>query len=300
MAYLHRAGGGAVWREVSQCARTHTGRRLGKALLAAAVIGVGLKLYGKYQRCQRRQRWSKVGKDVVVLHQFERATNMPHLSPFALKLETFLRMADIKYEVDIEEPQSMQRGKCPWITINGIELSDSELIIDYLMKHFNMPIKEKLTPAEHAVGRAVQIMLDEHTIFAVAYKRYILDNMSYITKCVPKIYQCQLSVFKPLFISHMRKIFYTIGIGRFNEEEVMFFLRRELRSLEDVIGDKPFLLASEPTTYDATVFAELTQVIYGCAPEVESYVRDQHAALVQYHERMKAKFWPDWEQCRAE
>ena len=299
MAYLQRAGGAAVWREVSQCAHTSAGRRLGKALLAAALLGVGLKLYGKYKRHQRRQRWSQAGKDVVVLHQFERGTNMPNLSPFALKLETFLRMANIQYVVDTEEPQG-RRGKCPWITINGVELSDSELIIDYLTRHFKHPIPEKLTPAEHAVGRAVQVMLDEHTIMAVAYKRYVLDNMSYIVNLIPKAYRLQVRLMKSHFVSVIKKAFYIQGMGRFSEEEMLFFLRRELRALQDVIGDKPFLLADAPSTYDAAAFAELTQVIYGCAPEVERYVRDSHGVLVQYHERMKAKYWPDWDQCRAD
>ena len=298
MAYLQRAGGAAVWREVSQCAHTSAGRRLGKALLAAALLGVGLKLYGKYKRHQRRQRWSQAGKDVVVLHQFERGTNMPNLSPFALKLETFLRMANIQYVVDTEEPQD-RRGKCPWITINGVELSDSELIIDYLMKHFNKPIPEKLTPAEHAVGRAVQVMLDEYTSTAFGRRSYLWDKTGNFINWILKTYRSEC-VFKRIFVSIMKKRLQVQGMGRFSEEEMLFFLRRELRALQDVIGDKPFLLADAPSTYDAAAFAELTQVIYGCAPEVERYVRDNHGVLVQYHERMKAKYWPDWDQCRAD
>ena len=288
----------AVWREVSHCARTTEGRRVGKVLLAAALLGVGIKLFKKYRASQRRQRWSQAGKDVVVLHQFMRGTNMPNLSPFALKLETFLRMANIKYVVDTEEPQGA-KSKCPWITINGVELSDSELIIDYLTAYFKKPIKEELTPSQHAIGRAVQVMLDEHTIHAVAYKRYVLDKMSYILKCLPKEYQFLMWLFYPAFSRQLKKYFYITGIGRFSEKEVMFFLHRELRALEDVIGDKQFLLSAAPSTYDAAVFAELTQVLIGCAPEVERYVRDNHAALVRYHDRMKDKYWPDWQQCCA-
>jgi hypothetical protein len=38
-------------------------------------------------------------KGVVVLHQFPRGYKVPSISPFALKLETYLRMADITYQV---------------------------------------------------------------------------------------------------------------------------------------------------------------------------------------------------------
>ncbi|KAF0308206.1 Failed axon connections [Amphibalanus amphitrite] len=297
MACVERAGGGAVWTELSRWANTTAGRRLAKTLLAAALLGVGLKLWARRRRHQRRQRWSQAGKDVVVLHQFERGTNMPNLSPFALKLETFLRMANIQYVVDADEPQGA-RGKCPWITINGEELSDSELIMDYLTKHFNNPIPEQLTPAQHGVGRAVQVMLDEHTTLAVGRKRRILEQMGNSIYCFLKVYRSEC-VFKKLFVSLIKKKLYVRGMSEYSEEEALFFLYRELRALEDVMGDKPFLLADAPSTYDAAVFAQLTQVLLGCAPEVERYVRENHAVLVGYHERMKAKYWPDWQQCRA-
>lgn len=38
-------------------------------------------------------------KDIVVLYQFPRSLNTPSLSPFALKLETWCRAANIKYQV---------------------------------------------------------------------------------------------------------------------------------------------------------------------------------------------------------
>lgn len=42
-------------------------------------------------------------KNVVYLYQFSRTKNIPSPSPFCLKLETWLRMAGIKYEVCSKE-----------------------------------------------------------------------------------------------------------------------------------------------------------------------------------------------------
>ena len=48
---------------------------------------------------QWRRKWAAAGKNVVILHQFPRGKFVPNMSPYALKLETYLRMSGIPYEV---------------------------------------------------------------------------------------------------------------------------------------------------------------------------------------------------------
>lgn len=42
-------------------------------------------------------------KDVVYLYQFARTTSLPSLSPYVLKVETWLRLTGLKYEVSRRE-----------------------------------------------------------------------------------------------------------------------------------------------------------------------------------------------------
>lgn len=48
-------------------------------------------------------------KDAIILHQFSRPTNgVPSLSPFCLKMETYLRMADLPYQVYLQFSFTLQ------------------------------------------------------------------------------------------------------------------------------------------------------------------------------------------------
>ncbi len=40
-----------------------------------------------------------------------------------------------RYVLDHEEPMS-SKNKCPWITINGTDIPDSQMAINYLTEHF--------------------------------------------------------------------------------------------------------------------------------------------------------------------
>lgn len=46
-----------------------------------------------------RKRWRDVPKDVVLVHAFPKSRFAPNVSPFVLRLETYLRLAKIPYQV---------------------------------------------------------------------------------------------------------------------------------------------------------------------------------------------------------
>jgi len=115
---------------------------------AFAVVAGGYFLYKQYlkeeekKKLQKaREKWKSHGGEKVVLHMFPRPNSSLSMSPFVAKLECYLRVANIDYIADFEYPYSPQTGKSPWITLNGEDISDSQVILEKLAKTFNKNIR---------------------------------------------------------------------------------------------------------------------------------------------------------------
>jgi glutathione S-transferase len=77
---------------------------------------------------------------MLKLYQFSPRWNIPNTSPFCLKLETYLRMAQIPYTNKyVNDPRKSPKGKLPYILDDGKKIADSNLIIDYLQLKHNSP-----------------------------------------------------------------------------------------------------------------------------------------------------------------
>jgi glutathione S-transferase len=92
---------------------------------------------------------------MVKLYHFKRVWGVPDLSPFCVKVETYLRMADIPYKTSTNyDVRKAPKHKLPVIKFDGQEVADSSLIIDFLKHHFGDPLDASLTVEQHAQGSA--------------------------------------------------------------------------------------------------------------------------------------------------
>lgn len=57
------------------------------------------------------------------------------------------------------------KGKCPWITLNGEEIGDSQLIIEKLGPKYGKNFTSGMTSEQNAVAHAMRVMVDEHLLW---------------------------------------------------------------------------------------------------------------------------------------
>ena len=71
---------------------------------------------------------------MITLHQFSPNWGLPNASPFCMKLEIYLRMANLPHTVIYEDTlDKAPKKKMPYIEDEGKKIGDSNLIIDYLI-----------------------------------------------------------------------------------------------------------------------------------------------------------------------
>ncbi|XP_056300651.1 failed axon connections homolog isoform X2 [Pseudoliparis swirei] len=237
----------------------------GGALLAAAA-------YLLHELLAIRKEQELDSKDAIILHQFSRPKNgVPSLSPFCLKIETYLRMVDLPYQNYFDGKLSPQ-GKMPWIEYNHEQASGSEFIVDFLEEKLGVNLNNSLTPQERAVSRAVTKMVEDHLYWTIAYCQWV-DNLEETQKLLAMSGPLSGSLkwlLSRLNGSTVRREMYGHGIGRFSREEVYALMEKDMRTLATLLGDKKYFMGSKVSTLDATVFGHLAQAMWtlpGTRPE---------------------------------
>lgn len=268
-------------------------------LTAVIFLGFGtIHLHRYVSRRNRRMEWAKAGKDMVVLHCLPRGRITPHLSPFVMKLETYLRLAKIPYKLDFTEPFG-PKGKSPWITFNGEEIGDSQLVMEHLGRQYKKDFSSKLTEEQKAVARAFYILMDEHLCWGLRCWRFQIDNCKQLLKNMPSASFFQRLKMKLFMRRTYRIACWAQGIGRHSEQEVNDIVWKDLAAVSHFLGKKPFLMGEDLCEVDCTVFAFLSQIMwcYDGSPFVTMLIGFPN--LPAYVLRVKERLWPDWDQCLA-
>src|SRR5262245_13537351 len=159
----------------------------------------------------------------IRLFQFPRRFFVPNLSPFCSKLETWLRIADIPYDVvDTPNPRKSPKGKLPFIEDAGQQIGDTSHIIAHLKKTRGIDPDAHLSAAQQATALLVQLTLEEHYAFVILYTHFIREQgwqQTHVTfDAVP-------APVRPLVARmvrrQMRKILWVQGILRHSDQDII-------------------------------------------------------------------------------
>ncbi|MDH4288663.1 MAG: glutathione S-transferase N-terminal domain-containing protein, partial [Aquincola sp.] len=113
---------------------------------------------------------------MIKLFQFAPAFGLPNASPFCMKMETYLRMAGLPFElVNSGDVMKAPKHKLPYIDDGGNVVADTTFIIEYLKGRYGDPLDAALSPLERALATAFQRLIEENLYWAVVQTRWADD-----------------------------------------------------------------------------------------------------------------------------
>jgi len=233
---------------------------------------------------------------MITLYQFPGVWGLPNTSPFCLKLETYLRMAEIPYEIHfVMNPKRSPKGKLPYIKIDGKVIADSELIIDYLKGKFGDPLDKTLDKEQKALTILLDNTFSERLYWIMMYMRWQDEQgWSYIREA----FFAKLSTFAKLLIPGMvrkdtQKALYLQGTGRHSFDEILQMGFKTLDAIATILAEKKYFHGSELSSIDATAFGFLANLVWLPYDDALKTHLHQHKNILLFCDRIWSNFYPE-------
>lgn len=235
-------------------------------------------------------------KTAVVFWQMPPCWGLPNASPFCMKLETWLRMAEIPYEArSLAGPPKSPSGKVPYVERpDGTLLADSTVIIETLSREHGVDLDAGLTEDERAISLLLQRLFEEELYFMGMYDRWVPDESWELTR--KAYFGAAPWVLRTLAVPFIRRSVCAAargqGVARLSPEARAKKAEADVAAVAQMLGDREFF-HGRPTTIDATAYAFLANTAW---TPIESPTRDavrSRRNLMAYLDRMRDRWFSE-------
>ena len=232
---------------------------------------------------------------MLKLMKFGPQFGVPDPSSFVVKLETYLRLANLEYTPKNGDVRKTPKGKFPVLIDGDKTIADSQFAIEYLKDKHGDKVNEGLSPDEKAQQHLWRLGLENHTYFIMLAYRWLDEknapimhetffaNMGFMGKFIFKIVQ-----------KDIKRTIKGQGILRHSWQELEDMIAQDITALEALLANRPYFGGDKPREIDCTAFGLICNMI---VPEMKTPFRELSRAssnLVNYHNRMTNEVFPDY------
>lgn len=219
----------------------------------------------------------------------------PNGSPFCVKMETWLRMAQIAYEPHyLSGPPKSKSGKAPYIERDdGSLLADSALIIDALTSEHGVKLDAHLSPEQRMLQALATRTLEDSFYWAVLWERWT-EHWS-VTR--DAYFASMPAVLRPATGLIRRQVLKSArgqGTGRMEREQIVRRAEEDLTAMAALLGPQDYFLG-EPSTLDAIAYGFIGGALNAPIDGFCKQAASQQANLVAHVERMRERYWAGWQ-----
>ncbi|MEY4748045.1 MAG: hypothetical protein RIQ60_259 [Pseudomonadota bacterium] len=238
----------------------------------------------------------------LIVHTFGPAWDSIDISPYVVKLCTWLRLAGLPFEARVSDVRRTPNQKLPAVTLaDGQVLADSAVIIERLTRQHGDPLGDaRLTPVERASQRALQALLESELYFASLWRRWVPESGWVLLK--PEIERYLLQAGIPGFVAGFvagrvrAQVIAQLraqGMGRHSEAEIDAIALSAWQAVAQLLGESPYVAGDEPCSCDATLFAFVHAQLSSPFDTPARRWMLAEATLPAYHARLLARAWPE-------
>lgn len=233
---------------------------------------------------------------MILVHGLPPTPPLPSPSPFCIKLETWLRMAQFAYEARSDySPFRAPTGKAPYVTLeDGTVIGDSHLIIRALSQRPSVALDRWLGPKERAMTTLIQRTVENHLYNAILFQRWHQPSGFAVVRAT---YFARMGaparwLIPGLARRNVVRMLRLEGTSRHTPENIFAAATEDLDALAQVLGDRPYFCGDRPSTVDAVVYGPLAAMHLAPFPGPLQDTLRARPTLVRFVERIRGRYWP--------
>jgi len=229
-------------------------------------------------------------KDFVYLFVFP---GEEQYSPYCIKVESYLKIAKIPYELRPGRNNDSPTYKLPYIEFNNQLFYDSSFIIDMLKKKFGDPLDNHLSVNEKATALAWKRLLENSLYWNLLWARWIDDfGWNGAKQLLTAMLPVPLKYFLPNVIRKAtHKVLIGMGTGRLTRDEIIQLAKEDLNALSIFLGNKKYFMGEKISSVDCIVYGFITVLVDTSMSIIITEYSKTIKNLVDYQRRIKTEFY---------
>lgn len=235
---------------------------------------------------------------MITLYQSCAGLGSLQLSSVCLKVEAYLRMANIDFEMNNSNTVSKTPAKrIPAITDGETALFDSEHIINYLRSNY-IDLDRDLTPAQRAISHSILRISDQSLYYGIGIDRWHCGHKQILGFWLEVLAGngWRAHLLRP-FLARMLKrsvariVGHYSGYGSYPASMNLSMSVADLAALSEFLGDKDYMLGDTPHSCDAAAFGQLDNLIPITYPSDLKKAAYEFENLIGYHQRIRSRWF---------
>lgn len=200
---------------------------------------------------------------MITLYSYPGLYGLEDNNPYGLKIYAFLKLCRLPFDhrqtLDV---QSAPRGQLPYIADGDLRIGDSDAIIAYLKRQYELTIDDSLTPEQQRQDLLVRRALDD-LYWVMSYSRWRDDRYwptfrRALLDAHPDVTPEQLEAARQY---NFQRYHYQ-GIGRYAPEDAYARGIADLEAVSSLLGDNGFMFGPNPGSVDAGLYGFLANIYF--------------------------------------